>query len=146
MLLLPPLLLLLLQNSMHRVYHRMKNGTTTLDPTRRIQNYVSEAQPESEGNSASSLSDTQELQDEEEEKYADPPLSRSASLAKQIAVDTFITNLIREKGWSASTNWRNRELENVIQIAAIQQGIKITAMLLKKMIKARIMAAINFIA
>ena len=35
------------------------------------------------------------------------------------------------------------ELENVIQIAAIQPGIKVAATRLKKMIKARIMAAIK---
>ena len=101
--------------------------------------YVSQDESESEYGSDSSLSNTQQLQEEEEEKSVAPPLSRSVSLAKQIALDTFITGIIRRKGWSATTNWKDRELENVIQIAAIQEGIKTTAALLKKMIKARAM-------
>ena len=107
--------------------------------------YVSEAESESECGSDSSLSNTQELQEDEEEGFTAPPLSRSASLAKQITLETFITDIIRDKGWNAATNWRDRELENVIQIAAIEKGIKTTATLLKKMIKTRAMEAADAI-
>ena len=100
--------------------------------------YVSQAESSSVGESDSSVSNTQQL-DEDEVRSVTPPLSRSASLAKQIELDSFITGIIRIKGWSAATNWKDRELENVIQIAAIKEGIKTTATLLKKMIKARAM-------
>ena len=59
-----------------------------------------------------SLSATQELQEEPEELHPEPVVSRSASLAKQIELDTFIRDIIRDNKWTGEANWRDRELEN----------------------------------
>jgi hypothetical protein len=83
------------------------------------------------GSSASSATSSQE--DEAEEK--EMPMSRSASIAKQVELEAFLAKFIADNGLSAETNWKDRELSNRIESASLVADVKKTTADLKKMIK-----------
>jgi hypothetical protein len=93
---------------------------------------------ESDLESDSNSSDEEEEDSEEEERLR--PVSRQASIARQVAVEAFITRIIDENKWSTATNWKDRELSNIIESASLEHNIRTTTAVLKTLIKARVMS------
>jgi hypothetical protein len=96
--------------------------------------FVSGSESESESDIDSSN------EEEEQETESIRPVSRSASIARQVALDAFITRIIDENKWSTATNWKDRELSNIIESASLKHNIRKTTADLKKLIKARVMS------
>ena len=96
---------------------------------------VSEEELESESDRESS-----DEEEEEEEEDRMIPVNRTASIARQVVFEAFITKIIQENNWSRSTNWKDRELSNIIEVASLKHNIKNTTADLKKLIKARVMS------
>jgi hypothetical protein len=87
---------------------------------------VSSEEQESDSGSEDSQSSEEEL----------APVSRSATIAKQVALDTFIEKFVRENNVTAlGTRWRSGEFENLVQGAAIREHLPMTASELKKLIR-----------
>jgi hypothetical protein len=68
------------------------------------------------------------------------PVSRSASISRQVALDAFITRIVDDNSWTTDTNWKDRELSNIIESAALKYNVKKTTADLKKLIKAYVMS------
>ena len=100
--------------------------------------------PESDSESGSE-SDSND--DEKVEAVADqavPPVSRSASIAmqveKQLKLTKFIEDVVWENRWTRETNWKGRELANIIEEASIRCNMNITTSYLKKLIQEHVMS------
>lgn len=88
---------------------------------------VSEEEEELESDSQTDCSDEEE--DEQEDNMI--PVNRTASIARQVVFDAFITKIIEENNWSRATNWKDRELSNIIEVASLKHNIKHTTADLK---------------
>jgi hypothetical protein len=103
--------------------------------------YVDEGGPDSESGSESSSSQSTSGSDSSRGQEQRRPLSRRASIAKQVALEDFITMVIDDNGWTRETDWNNRELVNIIEAAALQHSdsVKVQTKALRGLIKARVM-------
>jgi hypothetical protein len=91
--------------------------------------YESDGEQDSESGSSSDESS--------EEKKT--PLNRSASIAKQVMLEAFITKFITDNNLTPESNWKNRELTNNIESASLAANVRTTTADLKKLIKKAVM-------
>ena len=97
----------------------------------------SAGQSESDSNSDSSVEATQPLEMDEEQQ----PVSRSATIARQVKLNEFMTYMMREYGFTRNTVW-NVDAANLIEneSSSTKWDLKMTTAHLKKLIKAYVMA------
>ena len=84
--------------------------------------------------SSSSDDRTEEDSKEADEEKGTQPVSRAASIARQSDVSMFIQQLTADQGWTSETDWKNRELANVIEAAALNANVRISTATLKSLI------------
>ena len=95
-------------------------------------------QSESDSGSDSSVQPTQPIEIDEEQQQ---PVSRSATIARQVRVDEFIKQLVIDAGYTKSTKWNSSDTYNTIENASMKEDIKMQTSQLRKLIKAYVMSA-----
>ena len=69
------------------------------------------------------------------------PLSRSATIARQVALDSFIADFKDKHNLTRGTKWRSGDLDNLIQRDAISARIRMTVKDLKPLIKRAVLGS-----
>jgi hypothetical protein len=79
-------------------------------------------------NASSSDSDdtTEEESDTEEAEQEMQPVSRAASISRQADVTMFIQQVLADNEWTSQTDWKNKELANIIEAAALNANVRIS--------------------
>lgn len=96
----------------------------------------------SDTDTGSDTSDEEAETEEKEERQM--PVSRSASIAKQVKLDEFLTTIIAENNLTPRTNWgRNPELYNIIESMSMRMQMRMTTTDLKRAVKLRVMSGVQ---
>jgi hypothetical protein len=91
---------------------------------------------DSDNESSSESDDTTEADTEAEEegKQETQSVSRTASIARQTDLSLFIQHLAADNAWTSETDWKNKELANIIEAAALNANVRISTKTLKSLI------------
>jgi hypothetical protein len=105
-----------------------------------------EPESDSDSGSESSSDDDDDVSVQHSaEVQAEQPVSRSASIAvqveKQLKLSSFMADVISENNWTRQTNWKGRELANVIEEAALRYDMNLTTAYLKRAIQQQVMSS-----
>jgi hypothetical protein len=93
--------------------------------------YVIESDDES---SCSSDETTEEDAEDDLDEEDRQPVNRAASIARQSEVSLFIDRVVTDNEWTADTDWKNKELANIIEAAALNANVRISTKTLKTLI------------
>lgn len=93
---------------------------------------------ESESGSDSSVEPTQV------EVVEQMPVSRSATIAKQVKLDEFLRWIIEEQRLTTATSWRSTDVTNAIEAASIEWEMRMQTGELKRHIKARLASGVEY--